>query len=119
MELLYEIELKYRRDVTKDSVIAWENDADNLPSPKVTDRLGLIGVMLSDVGNLVSLGLRESDIFAHLDLKPAVPRVRFSIAKNIPPTMLGDVFKIDPLSYKVVCDEKRRCTVTFEGMRRI
>jgi hypothetical protein len=118
MEVLYEVELKYKRDVN-DNMYSWITEDAGMPCPKVKERHDLIGVMLSDVSNLVSIGLRESDIFAHLEANLAIPRVRFNINRNVPMPIIGKLFQLEVTECKVERNKKDRYTLQFKGMREL
>lgn len=117
MEVLYEVELKYKRNACQDSIYSWFNAAESLSCPKVEERQDLVGLMLSDVSRLLSIGLNESDIFAHMEATPIIPRVRYNIQGNVPIAILSNLFKIDPLECTIACDEKDVCTLNFKGTR--
>lgn len=120
MEVAYEIELKYKRGGSKkDSLYSWSEKDTGFSCPKIQERADLVGLMLSDVSKLVSLGLRESDIFAHLEANLATPRVRFNIEGEVPIHIIGNLFKIDPKECVVTCDKKKNCSLQFKGIREV
>jgi hypothetical protein len=119
MEVQYEVELKYKRSTCQDSIYSWYNDIESMSCPKVEKRHDLIELMLSDVSRLMSVGLNESDIYAHLEMLPATPRVRYSLTGNVPIAILSSLFKIDPTECSVECDKKDMCTLQFKGLRTV
>lgn len=119
MEVQYEVELKYKRSTCQDSIYSWFNDVESMSCPNVKERHDLIELMLSDVSRLLSVGLNESDIYAHMEMLPATPRVLYKLNGNVPIAILSNLFKIDPIECSIECDKKDNCTLQFKGLRTV